>query len=100
LDQDTLVNVGQYCERLLADPTFQFISAFFEQTAVGEMLSTQAHEQKRRESIYARVLAHGEFKSQMKEFVDKMLELTAQKPKDQSDPDDPTVHEIYEGFVD
>lgn len=96
MDEDTLVNVGAYCEQMLAHPTFQFISAFYEQSAIGEMLSTKPDEKQKREDIYARVIAHHQFIAQLNDFVSKKRELTEHTlTADQSDNDDPTVHAIY-----
>lgn len=99
MDTDTIVNVGNYCEQLLQDPTFQFLSGYFEQEAVANLLATQPHELKLRESIYARISAHREFLAKMAEFVSKKND--AVEPKDQSESiDDPTVHDIYKGYND
>lgn len=97
MDADTILRVGDYCEQLLTDPTFQWLSAYFEQNAVGEMLSTKPHETKLRESIYARVTAHHEFLAMVKDFVIKKHE--AIEPKETDDIDDPSVHDIYKDIV-
>lgn len=98
MNVDDILNVGSYCEQLLQNPTFQFISGYFEQGAVGELLATKPHETKTRESIYARVTAHREFLNLLVHFVQQKKEATEPQP-DQSD-DDPTVHEIYKGIID
>lgn len=102
MDPETLESVGSYSEQLLTDPTFQFISAFFEQTAAAELLATKPHETKLRESIYARVAAHREFLSTLHSFVKQKDEVLAKKaPTDHLDEiDDPAVHNIYEGHID
>lgn len=93
MDVDTVLRVGSYCETLLADPTFQFLCMYFEQNAVGEMLSTQDHETKKRESIYSRIKANREFLLMMKAFIeDKNKSL---EPIETDQIDDPSVHNIY-----
>jgi hypothetical protein len=93
LDTDTTIALGSYCEQLLVNHFFQFLSADFEQTAIAELLNTKPHEIKAREAIYARITAHREFLLSVKQFIDKK-EQALQPEQDQSD-DDPTVHEIY-----
>jgi hypothetical protein len=66
---EAIVELGSYSENLLIDPNFQFISAYFEQQAVQEILSTQPQETKKREYLYAKVQAHREFLTQLAEFV-------------------------------
>jgi hypothetical protein len=98
LDEDFYLNVGAYCEHLLADPTFKFLSGNFEAQQVAQFLSTQPHETKLRESIYSRVQAHRDFMATIIEFAQKKVD--AEKPADQTDIDDPSVHDIYKGFID
>jgi hypothetical protein len=98
LDLNSVLEVGHFCEQLLQNPTFQFICAYFEQNAAGEFLSTKGHELKSREAIYARVQAHREFLTMLGGFVSKKNEAVTEQP-DHSD-DDPTVHDIYKGYVD
>lgn len=97
MDADTIVSVGNFCETLLLNPTFQFLSGWFEQSSVAELLATQPHETKSRESIYNKITAHREFLSLLKEMVDKKNAALAPH---QTDPlDDPSVHEIYKDIV-
>lgn len=98
MDVETLVNVGSYCETLISDPTFQFLSGSFEQSAVGELLATKPHETKLRESIYARVTAHREFISHLVEYIQKKHDAEAPAPDQTEVLDDPSVHNIYEGI--
>lgn len=98
MDLETIVNVGSYCETLVSDPTFQFISAYFEQNAVGELLATKPHETKTREGIYARVSAHREFLSCLMEFIQKKHQAEAPAPDQTEVLDDPSVHDIYRGI--
>ncbi len=102
MDNETIVGLGSYCEQLLCDPNFQFLSAYFEQNAAAELLSTKPHETKLRESIYARVTAHREFLTTMSSFVKQKTDLDQlTAPKDHLDEiDDPAVHNIFEGNID
>lgn len=100
MDTDTILNVGAYCEGLLSDPTFQSLSAYFEQVAVEELLASKPHETKLRESIFARVSAHRDFLSMLGDFV-KQKHEAEKPPADQTEVlDDPSVHEIYKGIID
>lgn len=95
MDQN-LLDVGGYCNALLADPTFKYLSGYFEANAVAGLLSTQPHETKLRESIYARVLAHREFLNMLIGFAQEKADADQPTP-DQTDFDDPSVHNIYKG---
>lgn len=90
---DDIMRLGDFCETLLTSPDFQFICAYHEQQAVGELLGTEPHETKRREAVYARILAHREFLLQLKSLVEQRDAARDPKPVDQLE--DETVHEIY-----
>lgn len=93
MDADTLVALGNYCEGLIQDPSFQFVSAFFEQQLVAELLASKPHETKAREFIYSKISAHREFLSSLADFVKERDE--AQQPQPDHLDDDPSVHNIH-----
>jgi hypothetical protein len=87
--------MGDFCKSLITNPQFQFLSALFEQTQVGEMLTTKSEDSSVREQIYARITGHREFLSTIGRIVEAHEQLVNPAPKDHSD--DPSVHNIYEG---
>jgi hypothetical protein len=87
--------VGDYLQSLLSNQHFQLVSAWFEQTAVQELLSTKHDDKEGRERIYARIAAHRDFLTTLVQIIARQQELTQPQPQDHSDEDDPSVHNIY-----
>jgi hypothetical protein len=83
-----------FCQELLQNPTFQTVSALFENAAVSEFLATQPHETKAREFVYQKVLAHREFIASLANYIEAMREATAPDQSELSQ-DDQTVLNIY-----
>lgn len=96
-DIEAILNVGSYCEQVLQNPTFQFLSARFEQQFADEWAASEPHENKKRDAAYFSIKAHREFLTYMATFVKAKNEaLAKQDPPDHLDLiDDPNVHDIY-----
>lgn len=78
MDADELLQLGHYCDVLIADPSFQQLSASFEGGLVSDMLATKPDQTKLREHIYAKVCAHREFITFLVELI--KLKNEALKP--------------------
>lgn len=78
------VELGHYADAVLADPTFQYLSASFEQSLVAELLATQPPESQRREYVYTKIQAHREFLTHLVEYV--KLKNEAIKPVEVEQP--------------
>lgn len=70
MNPDQIVALGTYCEALMRDDAFNMLCEMHKQQLVQGMLSTQPHEAKRREGIYAEVWGLHNFLALMKGFVD------------------------------
>lgn len=66
---DEIIGYGSFADTLLADSTFQILSASFEQALVAELLATKPLESDKREYIYGKVNAHREFLTHLAEFI-------------------------------
>lgn len=69
MNAEDVLELGGYADHLLADPTFQYLSAGFEQGLVAELLATKPLEADRREYIYTKIAAHREFLTHLVEYV-------------------------------
>ena len=53
MTEDEIVTLGNYCEGLLQNHLFTKVLSEFERQLFDHMMRTEAHEQKKREGIYA-----------------------------------------------
>jgi hypothetical protein len=102
MNDETILQLGGFCTELLSSEMFDALTKLHSQQMAVDMLQTQPHEQKRRESIYASYQGLTEFLALMKDFSNAHTELLKQidKPVDHSrrhieEIDDPSVHDIY-----
>lgn len=80
LSPDEIITLGSFCETIQSSPAWQMLRAMYEQQQFRHMMSTEAHEQKRREGIYASCSGFMDFIAHMNLFIttkDKLLEQPA-----------------------
>jgi hypothetical protein len=102
MNDDTILQLGGFCTELLGSEMFDALIKMHSQQCASDMLRTQPHEQKKRESIYAAYQGLEEFLALLQDFSKAHTELLKQQEKtaDHSEAhideiDDPSVHDIY-----
>lgn len=96
IDVDTVLDMGSYCDNLITDPHFQFLSAHYEKRCIDDLLATKSHEAKAREALYSKITAHREFIETLVEWIKMKNEAVKKQNPDHTDIiDDPSVHDIY-----
>lgn len=94
MDQDTVLHLGEFSERLLGDTDFNTITQMFEAQALTSLLSTKRADTDTREELYATIQSVRDFLNFMLELVRKKQEL--ETPVEVDTTDDPRVHDIYD----
>ncbi len=85
---ERVVALGNYCERLLADESFNELYGEFKRDRVDWMIGSAPHETKKREGIYAEMNALNEFCSLMKSYIGKRDAIINPPPSIADDSDD------------
>jgi hypothetical protein len=94
LDTDTVIRLGDACERFLGDDDFNTITKLFEAKQVTGMLSTKRDQPEVREELFATLQAVRDFITFMAELARQKAEL--QEPTIVDTTDDPRVHDIFD----
>lgn len=82
LSEDQIIELGNFCEALRLHPQFNALLKSFELQIVDHMMSTEPHEAKKREGIYASCLGVRDFQAHMNAFVEAKEKIFAkQKPE-------------------
>lgn len=76
MTEDEIVSLGNYCETLRHNPQFKVLLDQFELQIVQHMLTTEPHEQKKREGIYASFLGVRDFLGHMDALITEKKKLT------------------------
>jgi hypothetical protein len=85
LSDDELLEIGNFCEALRLHPQFTALLKSFELQIVHNMMSTEPHESKKREGVYASCLGVRDFQAHMNAFVqakDKLVEKQKPEPSE------------------
>lgn len=86
LSEDEIIELGNFCEALRLHPQWNALIKTFELQIVDHMMSTEPHESKKREGVYASCLGVRDLISHMKVFVEtKQKILDQQQPKPSED---------------
>lgn len=83
----------------MQSPDFQLIAAYYEQELVSSLLNSKPEDSKSREQIFFRIQGFRDFLIRLASTAE-MKQKLINPVQDQSDIDDPTVHNIYEGIFD
>lgn len=78
LTEDQIVSLGHFCEYLREQPLWNQLLKTFELQIVSHMMSTEPHEAKKREGIYASCLGVRDLQAHMNAFVEEKKKLTEQ----------------------
>jgi hypothetical protein len=94
LTDDEIISLGDYCVSLREHPHFVTLIRQFELQTVTHFMSTEAHEQKKREGIYASLSGFRDFLGQMNAIVDAAANIVAKNKPAPSEFDAPIQDEI------
>jgi predicted nucleic-acid-binding protein len=93
VNDDQIIDLGNYAETVLTNQNFNIILEQFDQATIKLMLSTKPDQLKERERVFASINGAREFIAFMQEFVVQKERLL--NPPKIDDHDDPLVHDIY-----
>lgn len=80
LSSDHLKELGAYCDAFLADHRWDALWEHFKSQQLATMLATQAHETKRRESVYFAFLGAHAFIAHMQTLIAHMDHMVSAEP--------------------
>lgn len=90
MNEQQIVALGQYCETLMRDDTFNFLCELYGQNAFKAMMATAPHEVKKREGVYAEVWGLQNFLAMMVGFVEQRKRIIAEDNSDQETDEEDT----------
>ena len=90
LSEDELITIGSFCQTVKQSHAWLILTDTFEQQTFQHMMTTEPHELKKRESIYASFSGVRDFITHMDAFIAAKDKLTAQPlpPEDEPMPID------------
>jgi hypothetical protein len=91
---DEIVALGDYCVSLREHPHFITLIQQFELQTVTHFMSTEAHEAKKREGIYASLSGFRDFLGQMSAIVDEASAIVSRNKPQPSEYDAPVQDDI------
>jgi hypothetical protein len=93
---DEIVALGQYCANLRTSHQFTTLVDQFEKQIVSHMLSTEPHETKKREGIYASFLGVRDFLGNMDAIVNEAAKILEPQQKAAASEFAPQAEEDFE----
>lgn len=88
MTDDELIELGLYCEDLLSQEHFNVLARQFDLQCFEHMMGTEAHETKKRESIFATRTGLRDFLGHLRAVVDQKDEILKryEAPSDEDAP--------------
>lgn len=86
LDEDTTVELGDFCYEVLQHPHFNSVWQEFEKTACHDLLSTSAPDAKAREEVWNTYNGARQLLQYMTAFVEQRNEIIKQRSIELEDP--------------
>jgi hypothetical protein len=90
---EEIVELGDYCMELREHPHFITLQKQFELQIISHFMSTEAHEQKKREGIYASLSGLRDFFSNMDAIVQAAQAIVAKSQPTPSEYDAPIIEQ-------
>lgn len=87
MNEQDIVALGHYCEALMRDDTFNSLCGIYKHQSFLAMMSSQPHEVKNREGIYAQVQGLQNFLGMLASFVQQKDAILAAAEEEQTDAD-------------
>ena len=94
MTDDEIISLGDYCVSLREHPHFNTLIRQFELQTVTHFMSTEAHEAKKREGIYASLSGFRDFLGQMNAIVDEAAAIVNRNKPAPSEFDAQTTEDI------
>lgn len=97
MNDDLILQLGGFCTELLGSEDFSALTQLYSQQCASDILRTQPHETKARESIYASYQGFEGFLALAQKFSEAYSKINEQQNAAETtvDEDDPGVHDIY-----
>ena len=94
MTDDEIISLGDYCVSLREHPHFITLIRQFELQTVTHFLSTDTHETKKREGIYASLSGFRDFLGNMNAIVEEAANIVAKNKPAPSEYDAQTTEDI------